>query len=89
MAHHHQNNQKKGRAVLGRPVGSVHWKDFVTLKAAADHTDLSRGSVSSVCSGKLRSARGWEFQYAHEQDSSDLLGEEWAEVVLELPHHSA
>eukprot|EP00971_Amphidinium_carterae_P147117 2915401-Amphidinium_carterae.1 len=74
MAHHHQNHPTKGRAVLGRPVGSADWTEFVSLKAAANHTGLSCTNIRRVCSGKLRSARGWEFRYAHEQDSSNLLG---------------
>eukprot|EP00971_Amphidinium_carterae_P265848 5273700-Amphidinium_carterae.1 len=90
VAHHHQNSQKsRGKAVLGRPVGGTDWKAFLSLTAAAHHARVHTTSVSMVCRGKLKTTGGWEFQYAYERDSSNLLGEEWADVVLELPHHSA
>eukprot|EP00971_Amphidinium_carterae_P219397 4355647-Amphidinium_carterae.2 len=35
----------RGRAVLGRPLGSTDWKQFVSFTAAADHADLSFASI--------------------------------------------
>lgn len=71
----------RGKAVQARLIagGCPEWLHFVSLRAAAAHTNVNTQRISDICRGRECDAP-WEFKFAVEEPLDD---EEWRPVVLQ------
>lgn len=76
------NNSK---AVLCRRHSTEdEWVHYPSMKEAAEVHGVSRSAVTNCANGLIKQVRGYEFRLARSQEPSDLPGEEWRPVDLEV-----
>lgn len=58
----------KGRAVIGRRLGSTEVIEFGSAREAAKYLNMSESSISLALHGRQRAIKGWIFEYADEKE---------------------
>ena len=71
------NAKKQSKPVLGRKIGEEEWIEYDSSQSAARQLKIHAGSIRSLCHGKRKSIKGYEFKYAMPNEPEVLEDEEW------------
>jgi len=74
------NAGAQSKPVRGREVGTLEWREFGSIHAAARELGLDQGAVSAAANGKIKQTGGWEFEPMKQYE--EIEGEVWKDVVI-------